>query len=42
MGKREMETQTLSIRTRKSGDLGTRTIYDLQSVLQQAIAEKTA
>ncbi|MBE9168293.1 threonine--tRNA ligase [Pleurocapsales cyanobacterium LEGE 06147] len=41
VGKREVENQTLSIRTRKQGDIGTMTIVELQERLDSAIAQKT-
>ena len=41
IGKREVETNTLSIRTRKSGDLGALIVDNIINRLQQVIAEKT-
>ncbi|MBF2067811.1 MAG: threonine--tRNA ligase [Calothrix sp. C42_A2020_038] len=41
IGKREVETNTLSIRTRKSGDLGALTVNHIISRLQQVVTEKT-
>ncbi|NJL63036.1 MAG: threonine--tRNA ligase [Methylacidiphilales bacterium] len=41
IGKKEMETQTLSIRTRKGGDLGTINLTELQERMKQAIENKT-
>ena len=41
VGKREVENQTLSIRTRKQGDIGAMTIAELKESLEQIIAEKT-
>ncbi len=40
IGKREVENQTLSIRTRQSGELGSLTILELQERMQQAIQSK--
>ena len=40
VGKREVETQTLSIRTRKQGDIGTMNIAELKDSLDNAIALK--
>jgi threonyl-tRNA synthetase len=40
VGKREVETHTLSLRTRKKGDLGTLNLLDLKLLLQQAIEQK--
>ncbi len=40
IGVKEMETQTLSIRTRKGGDLGVISLTELQSRIQQAIDNK--
>jgi threonyl-tRNA synthetase len=42
IGMKEMETQTLSIRTRKGGDLGVLSIADLQQKIQQAIEDKNS
>ena len=36
IGQREVETQTLSIRTRKKGDIGTMNITELQESLDKA------
>ncbi len=41
VGKREVETNTLSVRTRKSGDLGILNVSDLISRLQEVILAKT-
>jgi threonyl-tRNA synthetase len=41
IGMKEMETQTLSIRTRKGGDLGVISLADLQQRMQQAIENKS-
>ncbi|HAX79802.1 MAG TPA: threonine--tRNA ligase [Cyanobacteria bacterium UBA11372] len=41
VGKREVENQTLSVRSRKAGELGTLSLSNLQDRLQGAIAEKT-
>ena len=41
VGKREVETQTLSIRTRKQGDIGTMNITELKESLGQVMADKT-
>ncbi|MEM9272955.1 MAG: threonine--tRNA ligase [Cyanobacteria bacterium P01_F01_bin.143] len=41
VGKREVENQTLSIRTRKQGDIGTMSITELQRSLDNALANKT-
>ena len=41
VGKREVETQTLSIRTRKQGDIGTMSITELQESLAKILANKT-
>ncbi|WP_414542169.1 threonine--tRNA ligase [Nostoc sp. CCY0012] len=41
IGNREVENQTLSIRTRQTGDLGALTINDIIEKVQQAIASKT-
>ncbi len=40
VGKKEVAEQTLSVRTRKQGDIGTLTMPDLQSRLQLAVEEK--
>ena len=42
VGKREVESQTLSIRTRQSGDLGALTLEELQEKMQAAIADRSA
>ncbi|HAZ43551.1 MAG TPA: threonine--tRNA ligase [Cyanobacteria bacterium UBA11371] len=41
LGKREVENQSLSVRTRKAGELGTLSLSELQECLQAAIAQKT-
>lgn len=41
LGKREVESQTLSIRTRRSGDLGALTVSEVVEKLQGAIAQKS-
>ena len=41
VGKREVENQTLSVRTRKGGELGALTLAELQACLQGAIEEKS-
>lgn len=41
VGKREVENQTLSVRTRKGGELGALTLAELQACLQGVIVEKT-
>ena len=41
IGQREVDSQTLSIRTRQSGDLGTLTVSEVVEKLQGAIAQKT-
>jgi len=40
VGKKEVAEQTLSVRTRKQGDIGTLSMSDLQSRLQLAVEEK--
>ncbi|MEO0406064.1 MAG: His/Gly/Thr/Pro-type tRNA ligase C-terminal domain-containing protein, partial [Cyanobacteria bacterium P01_A01_bin.135] len=40
VGKREVDSQTLSVRTRQSGDLGTLTVLEVVEKLQRAIAQK--
>jgi threonyl-tRNA synthetase len=40
VGKREMENQSLSIRTRQSGELGSLTLSELQEKMQHAIRNK--
>jgi threonyl-tRNA synthetase len=40
IGKREVESQTLSVRTRQSGELGALTLSELQEKMQQTIAHK--
>jgi len=40
VGKKEVAEQTLSVRTRKQGDIGTLSMSDLQSLLQLAVEEK--
>jgi threonyl-tRNA synthetase len=40
VGKREVEEQTLSVRTRQSGDLGALTVADIQGHMEDAIANK--
>ncbi|WP_373545891.1 threonine--tRNA ligase [Chamaesiphon sp.] len=42
IGMKEMETQTLSIRTRKGGDLGVLNLENLQQKMQQAIQTKSS
>ncbi len=42
IGMKEMETETLSIRTRKGGDLGVLSIADLQQKMQQVIEDKSS
>jgi threonyl-tRNA synthetase len=42
IGMKEMETQTLSIRTRKGGDLGVLNLIDLQQKMQQVIQDKSS
>ncbi|TVQ42192.1 MAG: threonine--tRNA ligase [Gloeocapsa sp. DLM2.Bin57] len=42
IGKREVESQTLSIRTRRGGDLGTMTVEFLQEELKKAVTAKTS
>jgi threonyl-tRNA synthetase len=42
IGMKEMETQTLSIRTRKGGDLGVLSLEDLQQKMHQAIKDKSS
>ncbi|MEM6593108.1 MAG: His/Gly/Thr/Pro-type tRNA ligase C-terminal domain-containing protein, partial [Cyanobacteria bacterium P01_D01_bin.71] len=39
-GQREVDSQTLSIRTRQSGDLGALTMPEMVEKLQGAIAQK--
>jgi threonyl-tRNA synthetase len=41
VGKREVENQNLSVRTRKAGELGTLTLSELEQSLQEAIQQKT-
>jgi threonyl-tRNA synthetase len=41
VGKREVENQTLSIRTRKQGDIGAMTIAELKESLEEVLANKT-
>ncbi|MGK7929380.1 MAG: His/Gly/Thr/Pro-type tRNA ligase C-terminal domain-containing protein, partial [Spirulina sp.] len=41
VGKREVETQTLSIRTRQQGDIGTMNITELKESLEKVLAHKT-
>ncbi|NRB07402.1 MAG: threonine--tRNA ligase [Richelia sp.] len=41
VGKREVENQTLSVRTREEGNLGTLSVNEVVSRLQTAIASKT-
>ncbi len=41
VGKREVENQTLSVRTREAGDLGTLSVNEVVNRLQTAIASKT-
>lgn len=40
VGKREVEQQTLSVRSRKAGEMGSLTLPELQQHLQTAIAQK--
>jgi len=40
IGKREVEQQTLSVRTRQSGELGSLTLSELQERMQQAIMSR--
>jgi len=40
IGKREIENQTLSVRTRQAGELGSLTLSELQEKMQQAIMSK--
>ncbi|NJK52710.1 MAG: threonine--tRNA ligase [Leptolyngbyaceae cyanobacterium SU_3_3] len=40
IGKREVENQTLSVRTRQSGELGSLTLVELQERMQQAMINK--
>ncbi|MEA5498517.1 His/Gly/Thr/Pro-type tRNA ligase C-terminal domain-containing protein [Limnoraphis robusta Tam1] len=40
VGKREVEQQTLSVRTRQAGEIGSLTLPELQQRLQTAIAQK--
>ena len=42
VGKREVENQNLSVRTRQSGDLGALTLEELQEKMQAAIADRSA
>jgi len=42
IGMKEMETQTLSIRTRKGGDLGVLNLVDLQQKMAQVIQDKSS
>ena len=42
IGMKEMQTQTLSIRTRKGGDLGVLNLEDLQQKMQQVIQTKNS
>jgi threonyl-tRNA synthetase len=42
IGMKKMETQTLSIRTRKGGDLGVLNLIDLQQKMQQVIQDKSS
>ncbi|MEL7408928.1 MAG: threonine--tRNA ligase, partial [Cyanobacteria bacterium J06558_2] len=41
VGQREVDTQTLSIRTRQKGDIGTMNLAELQESLAEVIANKT-
>ena len=41
IGQREVDSQTLGVRTRQSGDLGALTVPDVIEKLQDAIAQKT-
>ena len=40
VGKKEVETQTLSIRTRQQGDIGTMTLTELKESFKSAITNK--
>ncbi|MDJ0898905.1 MAG: His/Gly/Thr/Pro-type tRNA ligase C-terminal domain-containing protein [Xenococcus sp. MO_188.B8] len=42
VGKREVESQTLSIRTRQQGDIGTMSITELKGSLDNAISQRLA
>ncbi|MEL7227102.1 MAG: His/Gly/Thr/Pro-type tRNA ligase C-terminal domain-containing protein, partial [Cyanobacteria bacterium J06576_12] len=42
IGQREVESQSLSIRTRKSGDLGALAVSEVIEKLEGAIAQKNA
>ncbi len=42
VGKKEVESQSLSIRTRKEGDLGGINLTDLQQMMQKAIDNKNS
>ena len=42
LGKREVENQSLSVRIRKAGELGTLSLSELQEHLQAAIEQKTS
>jgi threonyl-tRNA synthetase len=42
IGKKEVETQTLSIRTRKGGDLGSINLTELQQKMEQVIENKSS
>jgi threonyl-tRNA synthetase len=42
IGNREVEQQTLSVRSRQSGDLGVLSLEELQTKMQTAIAEKSS
>ena len=41
IGKRELETSTLSIRTRQNGEQGALTLLELQEKMEEAILNKT-
>jgi threonyl-tRNA synthetase len=41
VGKREVEQQTLSVRSRRSGELGALTLTELQEKMQEAIAHRS-
>ncbi len=40
IGKREVKNQTLSVRTRQSGELGSLTLSDLQEKMQQTMMSR--
>ncbi len=41
VGKKEVDTQTSSIRTRQQGDIGTMTLTELKESLAQVLVNKT-